>query len=35
MLQWFEHYLLGPRGQPPAHELEFPFEKKAVESTVD
>jgi dipeptidyl aminopeptidase/acylaminoacyl peptidase len=27
MLQWFEHYLLGARGDPPPHVLEYPFEE--------
>jgi dipeptidyl aminopeptidase/acylaminoacyl peptidase len=27
MLQWFEHYLLGARGEPPSHVLEYPFEE--------
>lgn len=26
MLQWFEHYLLGPGGAPPPYELEYPVE---------
>lgn len=24
MLQWFEHYLKGPGGEPPKHELDYP-----------
>ena len=31
MLQWFEHYLLGPGGEPPSHELEYPFDEKSEE----
>jgi dipeptidyl aminopeptidase/acylaminoacyl peptidase len=31
MLQWFEHYLLGAGGEPPARELEYPFEEKTAE----
>ena len=26
MLQWFEHYLLGPDGEPPPHDLDYSFE---------
>jgi dipeptidyl aminopeptidase/acylaminoacyl peptidase len=31
MIQWFEHYLMGPGGEPPAHELEYPFEPEPKE----
>ncbi len=31
MLQWFEHYLMGPGGEPPPHELDYPFEEKSEE----
>lgn len=27
MLQWFEHYLTGPGGQPPAYQLKYELEK--------
>ncbi len=27
MLQWFEHYLKGPGGQPPAYQLKYEAEK--------
>lgn len=29
MLQWFEHYLVGPGGAPPAPELDYGFEPAA------
>ena len=35
MLQWFEHYLLGPRGKPPSHELDYPLEKETAASTAN
>jgi dipeptidyl aminopeptidase/acylaminoacyl peptidase len=28
MLQWFEHYLKGPSGEPPPVDVEYPFESK-------
>jgi dipeptidyl aminopeptidase/acylaminoacyl peptidase len=31
MFQWFDHYLKGPGGSPPAHEIEYPLEKKTEE----
>lgn len=31
MLQWFEHYLSGARGDPPSHVLEYPFEEETTE----
>jgi dipeptidyl aminopeptidase/acylaminoacyl peptidase len=31
MLQWFEHYLMGPGGEPPPRELDYPFEENSEE----
>jgi dipeptidyl aminopeptidase/acylaminoacyl peptidase len=31
MLQWFEHYLMGPGGEPPPHRLDYPFEHDAAD----
>jgi len=28
MLRWFDHYLKGPKGEPPAHELDYPLDRK-------
>lgn len=33
MLQWFEHYLQGPGGQPPPFELNYPLKPKDEEKT--
>ncbi len=26
MIRWFEHYLLGPGGDPPPHDVDYPFD---------
>ena len=31
MLQWFDHYLRGPGGEPPPPDLEYPLEEKKEE----
>lgn len=33
MMQWLEHYLIGPGGDPPPMELEYGFEKPARKTT--
>jgi dipeptidyl aminopeptidase/acylaminoacyl peptidase len=35
MMRWFDHYLMGPGGEAPPHELEYPLEPKKDENGDD